>query len=372
MNEEPKIRIMRYIYRPKLWILISFITTGTITTLATKWTNQIKSKTEGQMEFFRHPHLQNGGNLLAESLFFIVHLTRRHGQGNSRNRYEQGKASEVRENTNLLILLIPAFLQVCGTSIMYVGLTLTSASSYQMLMSGSFFVFTNILSGGRSSSWAKRCGILLVITGVVSVVMVDHYHPEAALMKTNTSTPIQKALEASAWPHATDMAIGDMLIIFAQIIVAFQVVYEEKFIANHNIDPLLLVGCEGLYGFCMMSLLFIPMYYVEVEARFGQNPNKRIEDVDAGIDQISNSWKLSFAFFLFVGTSAMFKISRIIIAKKRFFSTTRVKLDTLRTLLVWTLALVFSWESYCHYKLVCMQTITTGIYLYTKEIFDTN
>ena len=79
---------------------------------------------------------------------------------------------------------------------------------------------------------AKWTGILAVIAGLVAVGFNDQFFPEEA----TTSTPSMGALEDSAWPHATDMVIGDMLIIFAQIIVAFKFVYEEKFINKYNVS----------------------------------------------------------------------------------------------------------------------------------------
>lgn len=40
---------------------------------------------------------------------------------------------------------------------------------------------------------------------------------------------------------------GDLLIILAQIIVAVQMVLEEKFVYKHDVHPLRAVGTEGVY-----------------------------------------------------------------------------------------------------------------------------
>ena len=84
--------------------------------------------------------------------------------------------------------------------------------------------------------WVKWSGILLVIAGLVTVGLTDHFYPEEAKDEADTSTKITQALVDSASSHATDMVIGDALIIFAQVIVAFQVVYEEKFITKYNVS----------------------------------------------------------------------------------------------------------------------------------------
>lgn len=38
---------------------------------------------------------------------------------------------------------------------------------------------------------------------------------------------------------------GDLLIVMSQIMIAMQIVYEEKFMDKHSIDPLRVVGLEG-------------------------------------------------------------------------------------------------------------------------------
>lgn len=43
---------------------------------------------------------------------------------------------------------------------------------------------------------------------------------------------------------------GDLLIILAQIIVAVQMVLEEKFVYKHDVHPLRAVGTEGVYTPC--------------------------------------------------------------------------------------------------------------------------
>ena len=175
-------KILRFFLSPTLWITILFVVTGTINTLSVKWSNKIKSRADdnSEPEFFRHPHLQTWGMFLGESLCLLVYVIqyaylRFCGQRNENGNPDQNggvrnspllqESSGNRQNElsrnieganeapapgqmqkfNPLILLPAAMLDLCGTSIMYVGLTLTSASSFQMLR-GSVIVFTGILS----------------------------------------------------------------------------------------------------------------------------------------------------------------------------------------------------------------------------------
>ncbi len=40
---------------------------------------------------------------------------------------------------------------------------------------------------------------------------------------------------------------GDLLIVMAQIIVAAQMVYEQKYVTKYDVPALLAVGCEGMW-----------------------------------------------------------------------------------------------------------------------------
>ena len=51
-----------------------------------------------------------------------------------------------------------------------------------------------------------------------------------------------------------------------QIVTALQMVYEEKFVTKYNVPPLQAVGWEGIFGFSIISILLIPMYFIQVPA----------------------------------------------------------------------------------------------------------
>ena len=47
-----------------------------------------------------------------------------------------------------------------------------------------------------------------------------------------------------------------------QVIVASQMVYEEKFITKYNVPALKAVGWEGTFGFMTLATLLIPFYFI--------------------------------------------------------------------------------------------------------------
>lgn len=123
---------------------------------------------------------------------------------------------------NPLLFLPPALCDMTGTSIMYVALNMTSASSFQMLR-GAVIIFTGLFSVaflGRRLALSQWLGILATIAGLVVVGLAD------LLSKHGDQHRLSEVIT------------GDLLIIMAQIIVAIQMVLEEKFVYKHNVHPL--------------------------------------------------------------------------------------------------------------------------------------
>lgn len=76
---------------------------------------------------------------------------------------------------NPLLFLPPALCDMTGTSIMYVALNMTSASSFQMLR-GAVIIFTGLFSVaflGRRLALSQWLGILATIAGLVVVGLAD-------------------------------------------------------------------------------------------------------------------------------------------------------------------------------------------------------
>lgn len=102
---------------------------------------------------------------------------------------------------NPFILIVPALCDMFATSIMYIGLNMTYASSFQMLR-GSVIVFTGMLSIGflnRKLGVREWIGISFVIIGLSFVGVSD-----ILVMENNDVS-------------ANSVITGDLLIILAQV-----------------------------------------------------------------------------------------------------------------------------------------------------------
>jgi drug/metabolite transporter (DMT)-like permease len=71
--------------------------------------------------------------------------------------------------------LPPALCDVTATSVMYVALTLTTASSFQMLR-GSIMIFVGILSVvflKKKLEWFRWLGMFIILAGLIVVGVSD-------------------------------------------------------------------------------------------------------------------------------------------------------------------------------------------------------
>ncbi|XP_065308170.1 solute carrier family 35 member F6 isoform X2 [Dermacentor albipictus] len=253
---------------------------------------------------------------------------------------------------NPLIFLPPAMCDLVGTSIMYIGLNLTYASSFQMLR-GAVIIFTGLLSvaflGRRLRSY-EWLGILLVMCGLVVVGMSDILFPDS---------------HATKGPNS--IITGDLLIVLAQVITASQMVIEEKFVTKYKVAPLQAVGWEGFFGFVVLGILLVPMYFIPAGNTIFQNPGGQLEDAIDGFIQIKNSWHvclgvigtvLSISFFNFAGISVTKELS----------ATTRMVLDSVRTLVIWLFSLAVRWQSFNWTQIVGFLVLILGMFLYNNVI----
>jgi len=180
------------------------------------------------------------------------------------------------------VFLPPALCDMTATSVQYIGLTLTYASSFQMLR-GAVIIFTGILSTiflRRRLAWFKWAGMVFVIGGLVTVgvsdmlnqkdctpsdhnntITTDKPHHQFSIMDAPISLADTKPVCKN---DTTNIFVGDLLIFCSQIIVASQMVYEEKFITKYNVPALQAVGWEGTFGFTTLAILLVPFSFIYV------------------------------------------------------------------------------------------------------------
>lgn len=241
-----------------------------------------------------------------------------------------------------------------GTSVMYVGLNLTFASSFQMLR-GSVIVFVGLLSVAflnRRLVAREWSGIMFVIFGLAIVGAADFMSTDA---------------DATGNYSRNNIITGDLLIITAQIITSVQMVYEERYVAGMDIPALQAVGWEGAFGFSVLGLLLVPMYYIHVGAPFNNNAHGSLEDFFDAFAQISGNGQLQLALLGTVVSIAFFNFAGISVTKE-ISATTRMVLDSVRTMVIWVVALGVGWQQFHWLQVAGFTALLFGMCLYNNVL----
>ena len=336
-------------------ISVLMVVTGSMNTLAAKWADQIE---------FDHPFFQTicmfAGEFSCLIVFFIVHYVkkrrwqRRNQIGESGAVFDlNGEEEEpaIPQKFNPFIFLPPALCDVVATSTMYVGLNLTTASSFQMLR-GSVIIFTGLLSVTflraqlRGYRWL---GMAVVSLGLLVVGVSD------IIFDPNPNDDFNAIIT------------GDLLIVIAQIIVAVQMVTEQNYLLQYDVPPLLAVGLEGLFGMVILSVLLIPMYYIHVPETFSKNPFHRLEDVFYAFRQIRQRPIILLALFFLIISIAFFNFAGVTVTK-RLSATTRMVLDSVRILVIWLFSIPFFNEQFIPLQLLGFGLLIVGMFIYNDLV----
>lgn len=131
----------------------------------------------------------------------------------------------------------------------------------------------------------------------------------------------------------------------AQIIVAIQMVYEQKYLNEYNVPALFAVGLEGLFGMTILIILMFPMYYIKVPYTFSKNPDGRLEDVFYAWEEIQEAPLIALALSGTVVSIAFFNFAGVTVTKE-LSATTRMVLDSVRTLVIWAVSIPLFHEEF--------------------------
>ncbi|XP_032669164.1 solute carrier family 35 member F6 [Odontomachus brunneus] len=327
------------------------VVTGSFNTLSVKFADQQKVLDEnGQPRLFNHPFMQSSFMFFGEFLCFLAfkflyYYYNRRSDGSADNNVLT-KGTRV---FNPFILLIPAMCDMFATSIMYIGLNMTYASSFQMLR-GAVIIFTGIFSVAflhrRLGAW-EWTGIVFIIGGLACVGVSDMLVTGTTVTDTNS------------------ILTGDLLIIFAQVITAAQMVVEEKYVGGLDIPALQAVGWEGIFGFIGICLLMIPLNYIKVPPPFSDNSRNTLEASVEALIQIGNSSYLLIAVIGIAFSIAFFNFAGISVTKE-ISATTRMILDSVRTFIIWAFSLAVGWQVFHYLQVIGFIVLLIGMACYNN------
>lgn len=178
--------------------------------------------------------------------------------GNNGKDHDGGLASEeTLKGARVLLLSLPAICDILGTTLMNAGLLLVAASIYQMTR-GALVLFVGLFSvlflkrKLHLFQWVSLVGVVL---GVAVVGLAGAIWPD----QKNKDEDGVGATEVGA--DALLAIVGVLMIAGAQVFTATQFVLEEWLLERSTIDPIRVVGWEGIFGFTVTVLGMIVLHF---------------------------------------------------------------------------------------------------------------
>jgi len=114
-------------------------------------------------------------------------------------------------------------------------------------------------------------------------------------------TPITSPPESGEAPDVLRVVVGVLLIAFAQLFTATQFVLEEFIMAKHTIQPLKMVGWEGIFGF-LLTIVGMPILYLIFGMR--ESGKGGYFDIPFGVHQLFSKpeiWGTAIAIMFSIG-----------------------------------------------------------------------
>lgn len=243
----------------------------------------------------------------------------------------------------ILLLALPAICDICGTTLMNAGLLMVAASIYQMTR-GALVLFVGLFSVVflkrhlRLFQWLSLVGVVLgvAVVGLAGALWPDE-KPEQSMDGPNEDSVTDGGLS-----DAARAVIGVLLIAGAQIFTATQFVLEEWILENSPIEPIRVVGWEGIFGFTVTVLATVVLH-----AAIGSTPAGRYGyfDMVEGWHQMIGNKKILLSSILIMISIGGFNFFGLSVTRS-VSATSRSTIDTCRTLFIWIVSLGLGWETF--------------------------
>jgi len=227
-----------------------------------------------------------------------------------------------------LCIAVPSTFDLVATALCMVGIMYIPASVWQMLR-GAEIVFAAILTVvvlRRPLYGFHWFGVAFCTAGIVAV----GYAATAASAEAKSSAdPAEDAAKAGM------VLLGITLTLVGQIVQAGQIIAEEHLLEDMDMEPLLIVGVEGLWGTLVMLLVVYPVLWIIPGSDHGH-----AEDGVDTLALIKNSSTLMAMTLGFMFSCATYNVSGMLVTSA-LSGVMRVMLEATRTLCIWVFGLAW-------------------------------
>ncbi|KAF1958421.1 MFS general substrate transporter [Byssothecium circinans] len=263
------------------------------------------------------------------------------------------------EGWNVLLLAVPACCDIAGTTLMNVGLLFVAASIYQMTR-GALVLFVGLFSVWflkRHLGLYKWFSLFVVVFGVAIVGLAG------AITRDDKATPssflaTSKEAIMTAPTQAVMTVIGVLLIAGAQIFTATQFVAEERIMEKYSMEPIRVVGWEGIFGFLVTLVVMVILHFAIGTGYFNARE---------GLYQMTHFPAIAFSSILIMISIGGFNFFGLSVTRT-VSATSRSTIDTCRTLFIWMVSLGLGWETFKWLQVLGFALLVYGTFLFNDLI----
>ncbi|KAJ5487736.1 hypothetical protein N7530_002036 [Penicillium desertorum] len=274
----------------------------------------------------------------------------------------------------VLLLAAPSSCDIAGTTLMNVGLLFVAASIYQMTR-GALVLFVGLFSVlflRRRLHLYQWSALFIVVLGVAIVGLSGalfsgdsgHDINQNASVTDVASRALIQARDVARTPEAVQTIIGVLLIAAAQIFTATQFVLEEWILEHYAMEPIHVVGWEGVFGFLVTVVGMVTMYLIVGRTDAGRYG---YFDVKQGLHELldNRAVAISSVFIMIsIGGFNFFGLS----VTRTVSATSRSTIDTCRTLFIWIVSLGLGWETFKWLQVVGFALLVYGTFMFNDIV----
>lgn len=328
-------------------------------------------------ELFNQPVFQTVQMFVAEALVGLVVFAERYYKHRQKiNRYQQLVSDDSNEQSvirgrpvtaetligrRVFLLAVPAVCDVCGTTLLNMGLLATPVSVFQMIR-GSVVLFVgafSVLFLKRALLRKQWLGLIAITAGVFIVGF--------------SASSDSSSKESISFDYK--ILFGVLLIFLAQLFTSSQFVIEEALLEKYSLQPIKVVAWEGFFG--TVICIFVSLLTLFVFTLFAsQADNSKTAffnqfNLIVGIRQVFASGPLLVSSVATILSLATFNVAGVTVTRL-ISATSRSTIDTCRTIVIWMISLLLGWESFRALQLVGFALLIYGTLVFNGIVHSDN
>ncbi|KRX00227.1 hypothetical protein PPERSA_10726 [Pseudocohnilembus persalinus] len=253
--------------------------------------------------------------------------------------YEEEVQAQIalgKKKPNIFLIILPALSDACTSTLQHVALVFVSASIYQMMRGGTIAIIAmgSVIFLKRVLKKYQILGCVVVIGGIVIIGI-------SALIYGSNNDSSQLS-----------QIISIVMLLVSLFTSATTYLLEEYLLRKYYLHPFQLVGWEGIWGFSIYMVVFMPFLqflHCGLDMQncvFSKDGNPNFERVQQYFIEMVQSPLLFIMCVLGVFSISAFNVIGVSVTKY-ISSLTRSVVDQVRTILIWVFSIIITVTNCC-------------------------